>query len=200
MSEFMNDEEFTLLVHKFRDEAAHVLSFTPCIEKLIDSEHCNQIGSLMHRNGARWEHRKATNTLHESLPKVKGIYMFVWMPCLTLKFDPNEEIRPMTFVLYVGKAGIADGTQDTIKSRYQSEYSKYVARDASSLWDEQVADTREERLARYLTLRPLEYWFLQIEHVRDIVLIEKQLIKLLRPPLNSQHGLRLRPGKPEPAF
>ncbi len=54
MSNAINDEEFTLLVHKFRDEPASILAFTPCIEKLIDSEHCRQIGALMHQNGAKW--------------------------------------------------------------------------------------------------------------------------------------------------
>jgi hypothetical protein len=200
MSNAINDEEFTLLVHKFRDEPASILAFTPCIEKLIDSEHCRQIGALMHQNGAKWERRKATNSLHKSLPSIRGVYMFVWRPCLTLRFDPHDEMQVVTFVLYVGKAGVEGGVSDTIQSRYQGEYSKYIARDASSLWEEKVPETREERLEKYLTLRPLEYWFLPVERVRDIVQMEKQLIKMLRPPLNTQHGVRLRPGKSEPAF
>ena len=200
MSSPINDDEFTLLVHKYRDEPASVLPFTPCIEKLIDAEHCKQIGSLLHQNGARWERHKATNSLYNTLPAVRGVYMFVWRPCLTLKLDPNGEIQLVTFVLYVGKAGVDGGVSDTIKSRYQSEYSKYIAKDASALWDQSIAETREDRLEKYLTLRPLEYWFLPVERVKDIPQMEKQLIKMLRPPLNTQHGIRLRPGKSEPAF
>jgi hypothetical protein len=46
----------------------------------------------------------------------------------------------------------------------------------------------------------LEYWYLTLDNVRDIELLEKRLIRMLRPPLNQQHGRRLRPGKPVPAF
>jgi hypothetical protein len=200
MEKVLSDEEFIQLVHKFRDEQAPVLTFKPCVEKLLDAEHCRQITGIMHQNGARWERRIATHDLHESLPKTRGIYMFVWRPCLTLRFDPPRDLDPVTLVLYVGKAGVVDGTHDTFKARYQNEYCRYVARDASVLWEETAEDSREARLGRYLTLRPLDYWFLEVEQIRDIALLEKQLIRMLRPPLNTQHGARFRLGKPEPAF
>jgi hypothetical protein len=104
-------------------------------------------------------------------------------------------------VLYIGKAGIEDGKFDTIKSRYSSEYSKYVGGDIGCLWDDKPAIEREQKLARYLTLRPLEYWFLPIPTTKDIPLLERKLVRLLKPPLNNQHsGPRIKPGKTVPAF
>jgi hypothetical protein len=126
--------------------------------------------------------------------------MFVWRPEFTLRFAAPPEIERLSWVLYVGKAGKQGGTTDTIKHRYIGEYSKYVGKDPSCLWDSNAPKDREDRLARYLTLRPLEYWFLIVEDLRDILILERKLIRLLRPPLNQQHGPRIRPGKPVPAF
>lgn len=92
------------------------------------------------------------------------------------------------------------GKNDTIKHRYMTEYSKYVGKDPSCLWDSHAPRDREEKLARYLALRPLEYWFLQIPDVRDILILERKMIRMLRPPLNQQHGPKIRPGKTVPAF
>lgn len=196
----MNDNEFFQLVHKYRDEAATPLSFEPAIEILIDSVHCESLVKSIHQGGSKWERMVATPALAAMLPAERGLYMFVWRPMLALKFaqPPNEE--RFCWVLYVGKAGQSDGTSDTLKDRYGSEYCKYVAKDATCLWDETPAESREERLSRYLTLRPLEYWYLTLDNVRDIEVLEKRLIRMLRPPLNQQHGRRLRPGKPVPAF
>ncbi len=85
--------------------------------------------------------------------------MFVWRPCLTLRFDPHDEMQVVTFVLYVGKAGVEGGVSDTIQSRYQGEYSKYIARDASSLFGGEGSRDTRRATRKYLTLRPLEYWF-----------------------------------------
>ena len=195
----MNDQEFRDLLQIYRDEPASILQFQPSVELLIDSQHCQAINSVLHSPGTMWERKKAVDVLGQSLPDSPGLYMFVWRPELTLKFV-NSETERFAWVIYVGKAGTEDGKRDTIKQRYVSEYSKYVGKNPSSLWDSSVVENREARLTRYLTLRPLEYWYLTMLDIREILLLEKRLIKLLRPPLNMQHGVKLRPGKPVPAF
>lgn len=196
----MNDDEFVQLVHKMRDEPAASLTFEPSIEILIDSIHCDRLNRSIHQSDCKWERLIATPTLALQLPDQRGLYMFVWRPQLALKFAHAPLEERFCWVLYVGKAGQKDAASDTIRNRYQSEYFKYVGKDATCLWDTTPAENREQRLARFLTLRPLEYWFLILENVWDIEVLERKLIRMLRPPLNQQHGRRLRPGKPVPAF
>ena len=196
----MNEQEFAQRLHKFRDEPAPPLPFSPSIELLIDSEFCKGIDKAIHEAGVKWERCLAVEALGASLPAERGLYMFVWRPEMSFRFDSNPASERLSWALYVGKAGTENGTHDTIKHRYESEYRKYVGRDPSCLWDSAGADSRELKLARYLTLRPLEYWFLTMLSVRDIILLERKLIRLLRPPLNQQHGPKIRPGKTVPAF
>ncbi len=196
----MNEQEFTKALHKFRDEPiAHPLDFRPSLERLMDSPHCQQISTIFHNN-AKWERRKAVEGLGGSLPDKRGVYMFVWRPELSLPFE-NGSKEQLSWILYVGKAGVETGTHDTIRDRYLTEYRKFVGGDVTSLWEKSPANAREERLARYLTLRPLEYWFLLLEAPRDIQILERKLIRMLSPPLNKQMaGPRLKSGTPVPAF
>lgn len=195
----MNEQEVGDVLHKFREEAASILQFQPSIELLMDSAFCQGLDRIIHKPGLMWEKRKATDGLGASLPDMPGLYMFVWRPEFTLRFDAGYTER-FAWVLYIGKAGKEEGKTDTIRHRYVGEYSKYVGRDPSCLWDSHAAKDREDRLSRYLTLRPLEYWFLTVDDVRDILILERKLIRLLRPPLNQQHGPKVRLGKPVPAF
>ncbi len=197
----VNEEEFILLLHKFRDEPAVRLNFTPSIELLIDSRFCKGLDKLIcPQGGPKWERRQAVETLGASLPDERGLYMFVWRPEFVFRFAAAPDTERFCWALYVGKAGIEEGKNDTIRTRYLSEYAKYVGRDASCLWADPPPADREQRLSRYLTLRPLEYWFLTLSTVRDIELFERKLIRLLQPPLNFQHGPKIRPGKTIPAF
>lgn len=197
----VNDEEFDQSIAKFRDEEAAVLHFQPNIERLLDSNFCRQIDAVIRRAGQKWERLQAVPGLADTLPTKRGVYMFVWRPAFKLHFDQPPSTEQCVWVLYVGKAGVEDGEHDTLRDRYKSGYSHYVGGDPSVLWDGTVPTTRPERLARYLTLRPLEYWYLLIEDVRDIPIIERKLIRLLAPPLNSHYGAKLKPvGKPQPAF
>jgi len=182
---------------KYRYESAALLYFAPCIEQLIDSNYCRNLTLLLHVKDLEWERYLATPTLGDALPREKGIYMFVWRPDFSMKFENNIEER-LTWILYVGKAGIEGGTNDTLKDRYKSEYSKYVGKDAGCLWEKTDVSARRDRLKRYLTLRPLEYWCLPLENTGDILLYETKLLTLLRPPLNTQHSTYITPGKPEP--
>jgi hypothetical protein len=196
----MNDNEFAQTLHKFREEPiAHPLDFRPSIERLMDSHHCQELGRIFHRE-SKWERRKAVEGLGSSLPESRGVYAFVWRPELFLPFETGT-IEHLSWVLYVGKAGVESGEHDTIRSRFLSEYRQFVGGDIACLWDKEVPREREDRLARYLTLRPLEYWFLLLEHPRDIQLLERKLIRMLSPPLNKQlTGPRLRTGVAVPAF
>lgn len=196
----MNDDEFTQALHKYRDEAvSHPLDFRPSIDRLMDSQHCAQINKIFY-SSAKWERRKAVATLGPSLPDAKGVYMFVWRPEMIMPFA-NGTTEQASWVLYVGKAGIEEGASDTLRTRYTSEYKRFVGGDVSSLWNREAASDREARLARYLAMRPMEYWFLLLDSARDVQLLERKLIRMLAPPLNRQLvGPRLRSGTPVPAF
>jgi hypothetical protein len=191
----MTDSEFKGILLKFRSEPAGDLPFAPCIESLIDDEYCQHMSRMLEGEDKHWERKKAVPDLSQVLPSETGLYMFVWQPKFTLRVAPERNLA-LQWVLYVGKAGGTTGGGN-IKNRYHSEYSKYVGRDPSILWEKQNATKREQFLARYLTLQPLEFWFLTVSNVNEIELMERKLIKLLRPPLNIQHGVRLRAGKPE---
>jgi hypothetical protein len=196
----MNDQEFIQALHKYRDESvSYPLDFRPSLERLMDTQHCQELSKVFHRT-AKWERTKAVESLGASLPDARGLYMFVWRPELTFPFESGQ-IERLSWVLYVGKAGKEEGEYDTIKGRYLKEYRRFVGGDVGVLWDRKPPREREERLARYLTVRPLEYWFLLLDEPEDIRLLERKLIRILSPPLNRQlTGPRLRLGTPVPAF
>ncbi|MSO38006.1 MAG: hypothetical protein EXQ69_07120 [Acidimicrobiia bacterium] len=196
----MNDQEFNEALHKFSEESVtHALHFRPSLERLMDTDHCQKLARIFHRT-AKWERANAVDTLGSSLPDARGVYMFVWRPALVLPFEAGPPER-FSWVLYVGKAGREGGNDDTIKNRYLREYGRFVGGDVTALWNRDPPRYREERLARYLTLRPLEYWFLLLNDPQDIHLLERKLILMLSPPLNTQgKGPHLTAGAPIPAF
>jgi|GEM_PF-2055830 len=191
----MTDSEFKSVLLKFRGESAGELPFAPCIESLIDDEYCQHITGMLEGEDMHWERKKAVPGLGQSLPDSPGLYMFVWQPKFKLRVALDERIA-LHWILYVGKAGGSVGGGN-IRNRYLNEYSKYVGKDPSCLWEKQDTTKRELVLARYLTLQPLEFWFLTVSNANEIELMERKLIKLLRPPLNIQHGTKLRAGKSE---
>lgn len=194
-----NDEEYKLTLQKFRDFEAAAMHFMPSVSRLIDIDHCEAISKILRGVGTRWECRSATAALAESLPAIRGLYMFVWCPRLSLEIESPRSAFCPKWVVYVGKAGGEGGTHDTIRDRYRSEYSRYVGSDPKSLWRSPSKDDRSERLARFLSLRPLEYWFLEIKQAEEIPHLERALIKILNPPVNRQHGTTLRAVETEPA-
>ncbi|NQE65004.1 hypothetical protein E1H18_785 [Caulobacter sp. RHG1] len=58
---------------------------------------------------------------------------------------------------------------------------------------------RAAALKKYLSLWPLEYWFLPVEDRTAIPDLEKRLIRLFAPPLNKIGRLRVR-TREMPAF
>lgn len=202
----ISTQQFNHLLVKFRDEPSHSISFEPCLGRLMDSLECRALTEVLHDEGFRWERRVATPTLWSMLPDERGLYMFVWCPELMFRCENRQDssatdYERLLWVMYVGKAGVEDGQSDTLKQRFKNGYAKYVGEDPSPLWNRRPQENtrREELLARYLTVRPLEFWYLVLEDVDDIRTLEKRLIKALNPPLNKQHGRRLILGKPEPA-
>jgi len=198
----VNDDEFRRVVTRFRGEQVVGLRFEPAVEGFLDADVCADLCREFTTGEFHWERKSATPNLAASLPRQNGIYMFVWVPGLTFEFHDGKPPHDVAWVLYVGKAGIGGGENDTFRDRYRSEYQHYVGRDPTPLWAPAAESlARDKRLARYLVLRPLQYWYLPVTKVEYIPILEKRLLRLFRPPLNTQHiGPRARVGKPGPAW
>jgi len=194
----MNDNELQQLLRTRRDEPAVPLHFTPCVERLLDGDLCESITRITQTSGACWERYLAHDGLDSQLPAERGVYMFVWRPRISFSFSATQQ-QTLPWILYVGKAGTTGGVADTLPARYKT-YRRYIGQSPTGLWDRIPPRTREERLSRYLTLRPLEYWFVTVPEISEISRLEKHLIKLFRPPLNDHHTRCLRPGLTAPAF
>ncbi|MCG3773405.1 MAG: hypothetical protein JW395_0212 [Nitrospira sp.] len=195
----VTDDEFVALVHEYRDEKIPPLEFQPGLERLIDSDHCRQLSGNFSRHG-KWEKKIAAESIAGQIPAERGLYMFVWTPEFAFTFEGYS--RQPSWILYVGKAGVEEGTNDTLRHRFSSEYRRFVGGDPRILWEPSPPQDRRARLEKYLTLRPLEYWFLIVPNICEIMALEKKLLKMFRPPLNYQHtwGARLRPLATRPAF
>ena len=194
----MNDDEFQQLIRTRRDEPAVPLHFAPCVDRLLDGDLCESVTRITRKHGVFWERYLAHDSLDSQLPAERGVYMFVWRPRISFSFSATQQ-QTLPWILYVGKAGTKEGVADTLPARYKS-YRRYIGRSPSCLWDRTPPRTREERLSRYLTLRPLEYWFATVADIDEISRLEKHLIKLFRPPINDQYARCLRPGLSKPAF
>ena len=198
----LNDDEFRRAISRFRDMPTSGLFFAPALEKFLDHSFVADIQAEFQRNDFKWERLNATPSLASQLPRLRGIYMFVWTPGPVFEFDAAAHNYYPAWVLYIGKAGVEGGASDTFQDRYRQAYQRYVGGDPSMLWkDEMPGVGREDRLKRYLTLRPLQYWYLEVSDVSYIPILEKRLVQLFRPPLNTHHGgIRARLGKPSPAW
>lgn len=164
----------------------------------MDADYCAVATEDLKKFGSEWEIRKATPTLWRQIPEKSGVYMFLFESTLTLHTANEVYFRPRV-VLYVGRAG-DDRSRKTLRDRYRYEYAKYIEGDVEALWSANQASTRSERLARYLTIYPLQYWYCIIEDHSKIAETEDALIKLLNPPLNVAGRPRLKISQPIPAF
>lgn len=164
----------------------------------IDESHCRAWGRHLGKEATPWEVRKATPDLWNQIPAAAGLYMFVWRIPVGFTVDGKEGEQFFRYLLYCGQAG-AGGSRGTLRARYKTEYSKHLAGNPSRLFDEGRAPGRAELLGRWLLLHPLEYWWTEVSDSTKVAGLEKELIRILAPPLNSQHKL-LRPGSRKPAF
>lgn len=188
-----------LLLHA--GETAHPIRFAyaPC--QLSNKEYCDTLReSLSKAFDSKWECKRATPNLHETLPNIPGLYMFVWAPEFYFAFDNYD--RRLYHILYIGKTG-SEGSE-TIKTRYQKGYSKLVGSNPESLWNSSEDKNREARLTRCLNLNEVQYWYLPFsgdpKNTRSAISdYEKRLIVLLSPPGNKQF-VKASLSKPAPAF
>ena len=159
------------------------------IHHQMDREFCDIVTKDLRDYCAHWETRLATPTLWQQLPASCGVYMFVFTSALAIQLT-GQAFSP-TWVLYVGRAGSSTSTR-TIKDRYKGEYCKYVGGDPEVLWKGPAPQRREERLAHYLAIYPLRFWYATVADRDRIPIIEDRLIKLLAPTINQKQMPSLR--------
>jgi len=186
------------LIAEHRDRESPVLELEVPLLRLLDSHGIGHLVDKLRKVAGEWEVAMATDHLWQSLPKEPGIYMFVWRP--EFRFPMGQDDRPdsMSYILYVGQTGRDTSTQ-TLADRYRN-YRRYLAGSPEKLWEKTPVQTRATKLARFLTLRPLEYWYCTVSDPAEVDLLEDQLIKLLNPPLNGPRSPKVRPKPPQPAF
>lgn len=177
--------------------ALHVGSPSPSVplqlpvDPLMNTAHCQAIAEHLVEIGGVWEQRKATQTLWREIPACKGLYMFVWRPSFSFHMaHPQGSTYAPSSVIYIGQAGY--NSSNTLRQRYKSEYSKYLSEEPAILWEEVDRETRADRLRRYLQLRPLEYWYTEIDDPASIKTLESALLRMFRPVVNRIGLVRLK--------
>lgn len=186
----------------YRDDTSATLNFTPCLIKLLDGEHCRTLSEMLFKVGSDWEIRIAQPDLYHQLPTRPGLYMFVWNPVFKLTAAIEPKIRSFPWILYIGQTG-AGPSNNTLRKRYKNEYAKHINGNPGDLFAHDAPANRSERISRYLGLRPLEYWWKEMGDKDPISMLEKALVTLFQPPLNSQHNhgrIPVRRGKSTGAF
>lgn len=199
-------DPFSRLVHRHRDEPSPTLPVEWPLLRLIDQAGTGTLVQDLTESGAPWESYEATERLWEMLPESPGLYMFVWRPWFRFRMaEPSAatDIKPnaMSQILYIGQAGASpDNGGSTLRHRYRS-YCRHLRADPKVLWTPTLRLTRPD-LARYLTLRPLEYWFTVVNDRSEIKSLETRLIELFNPPINQRNSPKIRShfGRPQPAF
>jgi hypothetical protein len=195
-------QRFSQTVALHKSDATPYVSVALPINSLGDSVLCCAVSAWLRKDGRHWERRVATSILWQQLPDTAGLYMFLWLPDLELSVAEGTASRiwKLPCVLYVGEAGAGE-SNNTLRNRYKDEYAKYVEGDPEQLWSKAPSGRvpRKELLQRYLTLFPLEYWFLEVDDPAKVGPLERRLLQMLNPPLIRQHRARLL-GHPQPAF
>jgi len=200
------DQRLMAALAENRDRHSPLLELDVPLLRLIDPRQCSHMTTKMATIAGEWEVRVATERLWEELPLETGVYMFVWRPTLRFKVSPVLAKKARTipsvipdslsYVLYVGQTG-ASGGSGSFHQRYKS-YTSYLAGNPAELWEERPVQTRHSRLARFLTLRPLEFWYAVVKDPNEIDWLEDQLMKLLNPPLNGPKSPRFALERPNP--
>jgi len=135
--------------------------------------------------------------------------MFVWCPPFRLKFadaieayseSPTNAFFFTHYVVYVGQAG-GGGGQGTLCARFKGDYAR-ILEDSSpkELFSRVEARTRKEKLKRYLSLEPLEYWFMVVEDTDTLKDLERSLQQFLNPPAIVQNRPALYTAETRKAF
>ena len=180
-----------------RDSKLHVPEFRIPLVPSLDAAHCSVWERHLGEMATRWEQRIATPDLWNQIPDTSGLYMFVWKVPVGFAVE-GQGMQYFRYLLYCGQAG-AEESNGTLRKRYKSEYSKYLMGDPSQLFESSTPSGRKEELSRWLLLAPLEYWWAEVSDKSQVGPLEKELIRILAPPLNIQHKV-LRPAARRPAF
>lgn len=167
---------------------------------LLDTDRCRLMQRLIAdaASDGAWEVLPAASTSQASVPDLPGVYMFVWCPPLTLTRSSPHSNQQLRYVLYVGKAGGPE-YKNTLRQRFKT-YIKYFSSNPELLFSNDPLPSREARMRCYLSLEPLEYWFLACESTDTIRDIEARLQALLNPPINKRRERILRAGPSQKAF
>lgn len=181
-----------------RDSKVAVPDFRFPLLPSIDEAHCSAWGRQLTSLGTAWEVRKATPELWNQIPSSAGLYMFVWKIPVGFTVDSLDKPHYFRHLLYCGQAG-GGTSRNTLKQRYKAEYAHYLKGDPSALFDADTPTDRKAWLGRWLLLQPLEYWWTEVEDKVHLSGMEKELIRILAPPLNTQHKI-LRVATRRPAF
>ena len=190
------------LILRHRDAPSPGLLVEWELLRLLDRAGCAALEDDLKEIAGPWETYEATERLWQALPDAPGLYMFVWRPPFRLAVADDRKPGSIFQVLYVGQAGASrDEHGNTLRERYKS-YRKYLRGDPERLWAPGEPVSRNQRLARYLTLRPLEYWFAVVSDRSQVENLESRLTTLLNPPINDRGRpkIRARPSTPEPAW
>ncbi|MEU9890133.1 hypothetical protein [Sphaerisporangium sp. NPDC051011] len=182
---------FNKIVQRYREEDSPALQLEWGLLRMLDGEACKVLQEDLRQYAKPWEVFTATDGLADALPPMPGLYMFVWQP--SFKFDvadrPGQGNLPQ--VLYIGQAGGANSRSNTIRQRYK-DYRPHMRGNPEELWTRPEPVTRPERLSRYLSLRPLEFWCAIVDNRDKIEHLEKRLIRLFNPPLNDRGRPKIR--------
>jgi hypothetical protein len=156
-----------------------------------------------------WERLSALPSAVQEIPNEPGLYMFVWCPPLRLRFeDPiqvcearaTNEYFVTHYVIYVGQAG-GGGGGGSLRARFRTEYSRILdKRSPEELFSRSQPKGRRERLERYLSLEPLEYWFMVTQDTSHLKVLERSLQELLNPPGIAQNRASLYKAETRKAF
>jgi hypothetical protein len=193
-------DPFVPLVRRYGETDSPSLRVDLGLRRLLDRAHCRSLQRDLAEFASPWEVRSVTDQLGETLPDTPGLYMFVWRPDFAFQMASDSKPEGPLQVLYIGQAGGGRNSSGTLRGRYKG-YRKYLNGNPEEIWTDGAIPTRREGiLARYLPLRPLEYWCSEVEDSSRVSLLEDRLIKLLNPPLNINQGPRLRPQSAQPAF
>jgi hypothetical protein len=159
---------------------------------MLDKENCQQLAADLREFATSWEIHRATEDLGAALPDKPGLYMFVWRPPFEFHVESAHRHGSFPQILYIGQAGGAPGDHgNTIRLRYK-EYRRHLRGNLEDLWTQDEPMTRNQRLTRYLSLRPMEFWCATVADRSRIEGLEKRLIRLYNPPLNDRGRPKLR--------
>lgn len=153
------------------------------MEFFQDNIFCDALTEDISTCGDGWECIfNVSSASSATIPKEKGVYIFIWRPKFYLKHDNNN--ISFRHVVYVGSASSGDSD---IRQRFNTNYKNIINNNPSIHWTENRPTDRESRLRKVLNLGNLEYWYVTMnktEHDK-IQNIEKRLINLFNPPGNK---------------